>query len=105
MRRVQTRPADKLRSVTTPRDEGDGPDTSPPGEGFELYRHRNAEATRSRGWHGLYWARRDEAGNYEIRSVPASLGEPSAAAGTMPREGFERLYEKVEAGEVLPPEG
>lgn len=92
--------------MTTPRDDtGDGPDTSPPEEGFELYRHRNAAATRSRGWHGLYWARRDGAGDYEIRSVPASLGEPSAAAGTMPGEGFERLYEKVDPREHLPTGG
>ena len=81
---------------------GDGPDTSPPGEGFELYRHRNAGATRARGWHGLYWARQDEAGDYEIRSVPASLGEPSADAGVMLGEGFERLYERVNPEEHLP---
>lgn len=87
------------------RDAGDRPDTSPPGEGFELYRHKNAEATRTRGWHGLYWARRNEAGNYELRSVPASLGEPSAAGGIMPRKGFERLYDKVDLGEHLPPVG
>ena len=81
---------------------GDGPDTSPPGEGFELYRHRKAGATRTRGWHGLYWARQDEAGDYEIRSVPASLGEPSADAGVMLGEGFERLYERVNPEEHLP---
>ena len=92
--------------MTTPKDDtGDGPDVSPPGEGFELYRHRNAEVTRTRGWHGLYWARRNEAGDYEIRSVPRSLGEPSAAGGVMPAEGFERLYEKVDPGEHLPPVG
>ena len=70
-----------------------------------MYRHRNAEVTRTRGWHGLYWARRNEAGDYEIRSVPRSLGEPSAAGGVMPAEGFERLYEKVDPGEHLPPVG
>ena len=84
---------------------GDGPDTSPPEEGFELYRHRNAEATSTRGWHGLYWARRDEKGDYEIRSVPTSLGEPSAAGGVMPGEGFERIYERVDPEEYLPPGG
>ena len=82
---------------------GDGPGTSPPGEGFELYGHRNAGAISMRGWHGLYWARRNEAGDYEIRSVPASLGEPSADAGVMPGEGFERLYERVDPEEHLPP--
>ncbi|QIN77852.1 hypothetical protein GBA65_04195 [Rubrobacter marinus] len=85
--------------------KGDGPDTSSPGEGFELYRHRNAEATRARGWHGLYWARRTAEGGYELRSVPSSLGEPSAAGGVMPGEGFERLYERVDPGEYLPPGG
>lgn len=53
----------------------------------------------------MYWARRDESGDYEIRSVPTSLGEPSAAGGTMPRDGFERLYEKVDSRKYLPPGG
>ncbi len=68
-----------------------------------MYRHRNADVTRTRGWHGLYWARRDGAGDYEIRSVPTSLGEPSVDAGTMPGEGFERLYQRVNPEEHLPP--
>lgn len=90
--------------MTAPRDDfSDGPNTSPPGEGFELYRHRNAEATRTKGWHGLYWARRNGAGDYEIRSVPTSLGEPSVDGGIMPGEGFERLYERVNPEEHLPP--
>ena len=70
-----------------------------------MYRHRNAEATRKRGWHGLYWARRNGVGDYEIRSVPTSLGEPSADAGIMPGKGFERLYERVNPEEHLPPGG
>ena len=70
-----------------------------------MYRHRNAEATSKRGWHGLYWARRNGAGDYEIRSVPTSLGEPSADAGIMPGKGFERLYERVNPEEHLPPGG
>ena len=69
---------------------------TPPGAGYELYRHRAAENLRTEGWHGLYWARRTESGDYEIRSVPTSLGEPSAPGGTMPRDGFERLYERVD---------
>ena len=68
----------------------------PPEEGFELYRHRNAASMRTRGWHGYYWARPNAVGDYEIRSVPASLGEPSTPGGVMPREAFERLYEKAD---------
>ena len=51
---------------------------------------------RTEGWHGYYWARRTEGGAYEIRTVPASLGEPSAHGGTFPEEGFEKHYEKVD---------
>ena len=93
--------------MTTPRDDasGDGPDVSPPGEGYGLYRHRNAGALRPKGWHGLYWARRNEAGNYELRSVPSSLGEYPAPGGIMPKEGFEKLYEGVEPREHLPTGG
>ncbi len=78
----------------------DIPDLTPPDEGFELYRHRNAETIKTRNWHGLYWARRTEEGDYELRSVPTSLGEPSAPGGVMPKEGFERLYEMVDPGEA-----
>ncbi len=76
-------------------------DLTPPAEGFELYRHRNAKTIKTRNWHGLYWARRTEEGDYELRSVPTSLGEPSAPGGVMPREGFERLYERIEPGEAF----
>ncbi len=69
---------------------------SPPGPGYELYRHREAESLKTEGWNGLYWARRTESGDYEIRSVPTSLGEPSAPGGVMPRDGFERLYERAD---------
>ncbi len=68
----------------------------PPGEGYELYRHRNAGAMLTRDWHGHYWARRNAAGEYEIRSVPSSLGEPSAPGGVVPAEAFERLYVKAD---------
>lgn len=68
----------------------------PPEEGYELYRHRNVGAMRTRGWHGHYWARRNAAGEYEIRSVPASLGEPSAPGGVVPAKAFEKLYEKAD---------
>ena len=69
---------------------------TPPGAGYELYRHKATEALETKGWHGLYWARRTESGDYEIRSVPTSLGEPFAPGGIIPRDGFERLYERVD---------
>lgn len=81
----------------TPGGGEEGPNLTPPGEGYELYRHKNADTMKTRGWHGLYWARKREDGDYELRSVPTSLGEPSAPGGVMPAEGFERLYEKVES--------
>jgi len=68
---------------------------TPPEPGYELYRHRDAASMETKGWHGLYWARRTRGGDYEIRSVPTSLGEPSTPGGIMPREGFERLYERI----------
>jgi hypothetical protein len=69
---------------------------TPPEEGFELYRHRKAGETRTEGWHGYYWARRTEEGTYEIRTVPSSLGEPSAHGDTFPEAGFEKQYEKMD---------
>jgi hypothetical protein len=66
-----------------------------PEEGYELYRYKNAEGMKSKNWHGYYWARPNEAGDYEIRSVPASEGEPSAPGGVFPKEGFEEHYERV----------
>lgn len=74
----------------------DAPELTPPGEGFDLYRHKNAAEMKTRGWHGLYWARRTGEGEFEIRSVPTSLGEPSAPGGRMPGARFEELYERVE---------
>ena len=52
---------------------------------------------RTRGWHGYYWARPTPSGDYELRSVPTSLGEPPVNAGIAPREAFEKLYEPVDA--------
>ena len=76
-------------------DEREDFELTPPGEGFELYRHRKAGEKRTEGWHGCYWARRTEVGAYEIRTVPSSPGEPSAHGGTFPEEGFDKYYEKV----------
>ena len=73
-------------------DRPDPRSLQPPEGGYRLHRHRNAGHLRTRDWHGYYWARRTADGDYEIRSVPASLGEPSTPAGTVPGEPFERLY-------------
>jgi hypothetical protein len=35
-----------------PFDDHEGPDLDPPGEGFELYRHREVDEMRTKGWHG-----------------------------------------------------
>jgi len=65
-------------------DDEEGPDLTPPGEGFELYRHKNADKMRTKNWHGYYLARRTEEGDYEISSVSSSVGEHSASGGVMP---------------------
>ncbi len=76
-------------------DDEDGTGLTPPGEGFELYRHKDADKMTTKGWHGYYWARRTEEGDYEIRSVPSSLGEHSGQGGILHKEGFEQHYEKM----------
>jgi hypothetical protein len=85
--------------MTEPPPNLDRPDprrSQPPEAGYKLYRYRNADDLRTRDWHGYYWARRTAGGDYEIRSVPASLGEPSTPAGTVPGEPFERLYQEAD---------
>jgi hypothetical protein len=77
-------------------DDEEGPDLTPRGEGFELYRHRNADMMRTKGWHSYYWARRTEEGDYEIRTVPSTLGEHWVPGGIFPEEGFEEHYEKID---------
>jgi hypothetical protein len=77
-------------------DDQEVPDFSPPGEGFELYRHKDAQKMRTKNWHGYYWARQNEEGDYEIRSVPSALGEHSVPGGVMSKEGFEEHYQKVD---------
>jgi hypothetical protein len=47
----------------------------------------------TRGWSGLYWARKDEAGSYEIR-VATNEGY-SYPGGVFSTESFERYYEKA----------
>ena len=67
----------------------------PPQAGFRLYRHKNAANIETKGWHGYYWARRTYEGDYEILSVPSSLGERPVPGGVFPRAAFEKLYEEV----------
>jgi hypothetical protein len=74
----------------------DGPGLNPPAEGFELYRYKNADEMTTKNWHGYYWARRTSEGDYEIRSVPSTLGEHSVPGGVMPKQGFEENYEKAD---------
>ena len=69
---------------------------TPQVEGFELYRHKEPGETRAGGWSGLYWARRNEAGDYEIRAVTGEGEAYSVPGGVFPREGFEEQYDKVE---------
>ncbi len=53
----------------------EGLNLTPPGEGFELRCRRNTKRLGMGGWSGLYWARREQSGGYEIRAV---LGEGEA---------------------------
>jgi len=76
-------------------DDREGLNLTPPKGGYELYRYKNAEEIKTKGWHGYYWARNNRAGGYEIRSVPASEGESSMPGGIFPKEGFEEHYERV----------
>ena len=73
----------------------EGLNLRPPQGGFELYRHKNAQSTRTRGWSELYWARRNEGGDYEIRSVAREGEAHSITGGIFPKGGFEEHYEKV----------
>ena len=68
---------------------------TPPEEGFELYRHKNAKEMTTQGWSGLYWARKNEAGDYEIRAVRREGEAYSVTDGIFPKEGFDEHYEKL----------
>ncbi len=78
-----------------PHDELEDLNLTPPEGGYKLYRHKNAARINTKNWHGLYWARRNTEGDYELQSVPRSEGEQSTPGGVFPKEGFERCYEKV----------
>ena len=68
---------------------------TPPDEGFELYRYKNAERMSTRGWTGLYWVRKNEKGDYEIRVVTKKGECYSYPGGVFAKEAFERYYEKA----------
>jgi hypothetical protein len=82
-------------SGETPEGWEEGPNLTPPEGGYELYSHKNTESMQTRNWHGLYWARQNEEGDYEIRTVPVSSGEYSMPGGVWPREGFELHYART----------
>ena len=72
-----------------------GLNMTPPVEGFELYRHKDIAKTRTWGWSGLYWARRNNEGDYEIRPLTGEGQAHSVPSGVFPKQGFEEHYEKV----------
>jgi hypothetical protein len=78
---------------------GKDPDESlnllPPEEGFELYRYKNVEKMRTQGWSGLYWARKNEAADYEIRTVAREGEGYTYPGGVFSKASFERYYEKA----------
>ena len=74
----------------------EGLNLMPSEEGFDLYRHKNAEQMSTQGWSGLYWARKTEAGDYEIRSVTREGVGYSYPGGVFSKEAFERLYDKAD---------
>jgi hypothetical protein len=82
----------------------EGLNLTPPGEGFELWRHRNADKMGTEGWSGLYWARPTSGGDYEIRTLAREGEALSYPGGVFPKEAFERLYERVDPGETKPGE-
>lgn len=69
---------------------------TPPEKDFELYRHKNAKAMRTRGWSGLYWARKNETGDYEIRAVTKEGEGYSYPGGVFSKEAFEKYYERAD---------
>jgi len=64
-------------------------------EGFELYRYKQTQEMTTRGWAGLYWARKNEAADYEIRAVTREGEGYSYPGGVFSKEFFERYYEKA----------
>lgn len=84
------------RNGSPPGGDQEAPDLILPVAGYELYTHKNAGSMKTKNWRGLYWARRNEEGDYEIRTVPASIGEYSVPGGVWPGAGFEENYIRVD---------
>jgi hypothetical protein len=67
----------------------------PPEEGFALYRYKNAQEMTTQGWSGLYWARKNEAADYEIRAVTRE-GRGTLTLGACSRKSpSKRYYEQA----------
>lgn len=79
------------------KEPNEGLNLTPPAERFELYSHKNARELRTRGWSGLYWARKNEAGDYEIRAVTKEGEGYSYPGGVFSKEAFEKYYEKADS--------
>ena len=88
------------RDIVTPRSHEpetlQGPEPDASRGGFELYRYKHAERMSTRGWSGLYWARKNEAGDYEIRTVTKEGEGYSYPGDVFSKEAFERFYEKAD---------
>jgi hypothetical protein len=56
---------------------------------------KNAESKKTRGWSGLYWARKNAAGDYEVRAVTREGEAYSVTGGIFPKAGLEGFYEEV----------
>jgi hypothetical protein len=83
-------------------DPYEGLNLEPPEVGFELWRHKNADKMITKGWSGLYWARKMAGGDYEIRTLTREGEAFSYPGGFFPKEAFERLYERLNPGETKP---
>jgi hypothetical protein len=92
---MQRGEAERRREGNMEKDLDEGLNLTPPKEGFELYRHKNAKEMTTQGWSGLYGARMNEAGDYEIRVVTREGEAYSVTGGIFPKEGFEEHYEKT----------
>jgi hypothetical protein len=66
-----------------------------PEEDFKLYRYKNIDQMKTQGWSGLYWARKNEARDYEIRAVTRKGEGYSYPGGVFSKEAFEGYYEKA----------
>jgi hypothetical protein len=83
----KSRNALRLRLRASRRRAGGRAESHPARRRLRLYGHKNADSMQTRNWHGFYWARQNEEGDYEIRTVPVSSGEYSAPGGVWPIEG------------------